>query len=67
MIGGADFDGSATPLRILLAAGALGLVNGVFGFALIAKERQVAALWLNVTGPRVQRGAEPRAGASLTA
>ena len=49
MIGGADFDGSVTPLRILLAAGALALVNGIFGLALIARERQVAALWLNVT------------------
>jgi len=49
VIGGADFDGSVTPLRILLAAGALGLVNGIFGLALIARERQVAALWLNVT------------------
>ena len=48
LVGGADFDGAATPLRILLAAGALAWVNGVFGYALIAKERQASALWLNV-------------------
>jgi O-antigen/teichoic acid export membrane protein len=46
---GADFSGAADPLRILLAAGALAWVNGVFGFALIAKERQLSALWLNVS------------------
>jgi O-antigen/teichoic acid export membrane protein len=47
---GAQFEEAATPLRILLLAGALSWVNGVFGFALIAKERQASALWLNVTG-----------------
>jgi O-antigen/teichoic acid export membrane protein len=36
------------PLRILLVAGALIWVNGVFGAALIAKRRQTSALWLNV-------------------
>jgi O-antigen/teichoic acid export membrane protein len=49
LAGGAKFHGSAEPLRILLAAGALAWVNGVFGFALIARERQASALWLNVT------------------
>jgi O-antigen/teichoic acid export membrane protein len=44
-----DFRVSADPLRILLAAGALAWVNGVFGYALIAGERQTSALWLNVT------------------
>ncbi len=34
---------------MLLAAGALAWVNGVFGYALIAKERQLSALWLNLT------------------
>ena len=48
LAGGADFEDAATPLRILLVAGALAWVNGVFGFALIAKERQASALWLNV-------------------
>ena len=45
---GGDFEDAATPLRILLAAGALAWINGVFGYALIAKERQMSALWLNV-------------------
>jgi O-antigen/teichoic acid export membrane protein len=48
LAGGAEFDDAATPLRILLLAGALAWVNGVFGFALIAKARQASALWLNV-------------------
>ena len=46
---GEEFVGAAEPLRILLVAGALAWVNGVFGFALIAKERQASALWLNGT------------------
>ncbi len=47
---GERFAGAATPLAILFTAGALGWVNGIFGYALIAKERQLSALWLNVTG-----------------
>jgi O-antigen/teichoic acid export membrane protein len=50
LAGGPEFADSATPLRILLVAGALAWVNGVFGFALIAKQRQASALWLNVAG-----------------
>ncbi len=50
LAGGAKFADAATPLRILLVAGGLAGLNGVFGFALIAKERQASALWLNVTG-----------------
>jgi O-antigen/teichoic acid export membrane protein len=49
LAGGEDFADAATPLRILLAAGALAWVNGVFGYALIARERQVSALWLNIS------------------
>jgi O-antigen/teichoic acid export membrane protein len=49
LAGGEDFADAATPLRILLAAGALAWVNGVFGYALIARERQASALWLNVS------------------
>jgi O-antigen/teichoic acid export membrane protein len=49
LAGGQEFEGAAEPLRILLAAGALAWVNGVFGYALIARERQASALWLNVT------------------
>ena len=45
---GRDFEDASTPLRILLGAGALAWVNGVFGYALIAKDRQLSALWLNV-------------------
>jgi O-antigen/teichoic acid export membrane protein len=45
---GSDFEDASTPLRILLGAGALAWVNGVFGYALIAKDRQLSALWLNV-------------------
>jgi O-antigen/teichoic acid export membrane protein len=48
LAGGRDFAEASAPLRILLVAGALAWVNGIFGFALIAKERQVSALWLNV-------------------
>jgi O-antigen/teichoic acid export membrane protein len=47
LAGGAEFHDAATPLRILLLAGALSWVNGVFGLALIAKARQATALWLN--------------------
>jgi O-antigen/teichoic acid export membrane protein len=46
---GNDFEDASTPLRILLGAGALAWVNGVFGYALIAKDRQLSALWLNVS------------------
>jgi O-antigen/teichoic acid export membrane protein len=49
LAGGADFDEAAVPLRILLTAGALAWVNGVFGYALIARERQASALWLNLS------------------
>jgi O-antigen/teichoic acid export membrane protein len=48
LAGGGEFDDAATPLRVLLLAGALAWVNGVFGLALIAKARQASALWLNV-------------------
>jgi O-antigen/teichoic acid export membrane protein len=48
LAGGGEFDDASTPLRILLVAGALAWVNGVFGLALIAKARQASALWLNV-------------------
>lgn len=48
LVAGDDFDGAVTPLRVLLAAGALMLVNGLFGYTLIAAERQLNALWLNL-------------------
>lgn len=43
----ADSDAVAS-LALLLGAGALVSLNGLFGFALIAKARQAQALWLNV-------------------
>ncbi len=49
LAGGEEFEGAAEPLRILLAAGALAWFNGVLGYALIAKERQASALWLNLS------------------
>jgi O-antigen/teichoic acid export membrane protein len=56
LVAGHSFDGSITPLRVLLVAAALSWVNGVFGYALIAKERQATALWLNVTALIVNVG-----------
>jgi O-antigen/teichoic acid export membrane protein len=50
LVAGEDFEGAVEPLQILLGAGTLAWVNGVFGYALIAKERQASALWLNVLG-----------------
>jgi O-antigen/teichoic acid export membrane protein len=47
LAGGEDFHDAATPLRILLAVGVLAWVNGVFGYALIARDKQASALWLN--------------------
>jgi O-antigen/teichoic acid export membrane protein len=47
-LGGDGFEGAATPLRILLVAAAIGFVNGLYGHALIAADKQLAALWLNV-------------------
>lgn len=49
LAGGDEFEDAAEPLRILLGAGALAWINGVFGYALIAKERQASALWLNAS------------------
>ncbi|HEX3318745.1 MAG TPA: flippase [Solirubrobacteraceae bacterium] len=50
LAGGSGFAASAEPLQLLLPAGALAYVNGLFGYALIAKNRQRDALWLNVVG-----------------
>lgn len=47
-LGGGGFAGAAAPMRILLGAAAIGFVNGLYGHALIARNRQLAALWLNV-------------------
>ena len=50
LVAGDEFAGATEPLQVLLAAGTLAWVNGIFGYALIAKERQASALWLNVSG-----------------
>ena len=46
LIGGDDFEGAADTLRILLFAGALAFVSGLFGMTLIAGDRQRSALRL---------------------
>ena len=56
LAGGPEFSDSSRPLQVLLAGGALAWINGVFGYALIAKERQLNALWLNVLGLTVNVG-----------
>jgi O-antigen/teichoic acid export membrane protein len=48
VIGGDDFEGAADTLRILLFAGALAFVSGLFGMTLIAGDRQRSALQLAV-------------------
>jgi O-antigen/teichoic acid export membrane protein len=48
LIGGDEFEGAADTLRILLFAGALAFVSGLFGMALIAGDRQRSALRLAV-------------------
>ncbi len=49
VVAGDAFAGAADPLRILLFAGGLAFVNGLLGYALIARDRQRDTLWLNVT------------------
>jgi O-antigen/teichoic acid export membrane protein len=48
--GGDSFYGAAVPLRILMAAAAVMFVNGLLGYALIARGRQVDALKLGLAG-----------------
>jgi O-antigen/teichoic acid export membrane protein len=50
LIAGEDFAPAATPLRILLFAGALAFVSGLFGLALIAGGHQTSALRLALAG-----------------
>ncbi|MBJ7328860.1 MAG: flippase [Solirubrobacteraceae bacterium] len=47
-VAGEDFADAADPLSILLFAAALMFVNGLLGYALIARDRQRDTLWLNV-------------------
>lgn len=46
--GGTEFLAATQPLQVLLIAGAFAFVSGLFGFALVAKDRIQANLWLNV-------------------
>jgi O-antigen/teichoic acid export membrane protein len=48
LIGGDDFEGAADTLRILLFAGALAFVSGLFGMTLIAGDRQRSAMRLAI-------------------
>jgi len=47
-LGGPGFADAAGPLRLLLGGAALGFLAGLLGHALIARDRQRPALWLNV-------------------
>jgi O-antigen/teichoic acid export membrane protein len=48
LVAGDAFDEAATPLRILLFAGALAWISGLFGYALVAGGRQVSTLRLSL-------------------
>jgi O-antigen/teichoic acid export membrane protein len=48
LVAGDGFADAADPLRVLLFAGALAAVSGLFGYALIAAGRQASALRLSV-------------------
>lgn len=47
-LGGPSFAAAAGPMRVLLIAAGLGFVSGLYGHALIAKDRRFTTLWLNV-------------------
>ena len=49
LAGGARYGAGADALALLMGAGALVSINGLFGFSLIAADRQAQALWLNVS------------------
>lgn len=55
-VAGEAFGPAGDALRILLFAAALMFVNGLFGYALIARDRQRDTLWLNVTALVVNVG-----------
>jgi O-antigen/teichoic acid export membrane protein len=48
LVAGDGFADAADPLRVLLFAGALAAVSGLFGYALIAAGRQTSALRLSI-------------------
>jgi O-antigen/teichoic acid export membrane protein len=47
-LGGEPFRAAATPLRILLAAAALGFLSGLLGHVLIARDLQLRTLWVSL-------------------
>jgi len=55
-VAGREFAGAADPLRILLFAIALAFVNGLFGFLLVARDRQRDVLRLNLAALAVNLG-----------
>jgi O-antigen/teichoic acid export membrane protein len=55
-VAGAEFAGAADPLRILLFAIALAFVNGLFGFLLVARDRQRDVLRINLAALAVNLG-----------
>ena len=63
LLGGEAFAAAATPLRVLLAASALGFLNGVFGHALIARRPAGGHAVAERRRPHAQRGPERRARA----
>lgn len=50
LVAGSDFDAAAIPLSLLLVSGALSFVNALFGFSLIAGDRQLDVLRVNLAG-----------------
>ena len=48
-LGGEAFRAAAAPLRILLAAAAVGFLSGLLGQALIARDLQLRALWVSAS------------------
>ena len=56
LAGGAEFLAATQPLQALLIAAAFAFVSGLFGFALVAKSRVKALLWLNVVALIVNVG-----------
>jgi O-antigen/teichoic acid export membrane protein len=50
LVAGSEFEDAGVPLSLLLVSGALSFVNGLFGFSLIAADRQLDVLRVNLSG-----------------
>jgi O-antigen/teichoic acid export membrane protein len=50
LVAGDGFAEAEDPLRLLMVAGAMAFVSGLFGFALIAARQQRSALWIALAG-----------------